>query len=341
MNEVAIKARLLRLETTLAVGIGLACLLGIHVAAQGKGQTIVSPPQTAGSVRATPWGDPDLQGIWTNTTTTPFERPADAPDKAIVTGEEREAFAQQVAKRLDRDRPPERAGTVVPYNNFWFERGTLTDRTALIVDPSDGKLPRFTPAAQKRWDAREAARKNHPADSWSDLGVYDRCITRGMPGSMLPGFYNHNYHILQTPGYVVIVLEMIHDTRIIPLDRRPHVSNAIVQWLGDSRGRWEGQTLVVETTNLNDKVFDKGAVTGFGANTRLIERFTRVAVDQIEYRFTVDDPTTFTSSWTVSAPMVKIAGPLYEYACHEGNYAMHGILSGARAQERAAAVTPR
>jgi hypothetical protein len=153
----------------------------------------------------------------------------------------------------------------------------------------------------------------------------------------MPGFYNHNYQILQTPGYVAIVVEMVHDARIIPLDKRPHLPSNIRQWLGDSRGHFEGNTLVVETTNLNDKVFERGAATGFGGNLRMVERFTRTAADQIDYQFTIEDAGTFTKPWTVSTPMTKIDGPIYEYACHEGNYAMEGILGGARAEEKAAA----
>jgi hypothetical protein len=154
---------------------------------------------------------------------------------------------------------------------------------------------------------------------------------------MMPGFYNHNYHILQAPGYVAIVVEMIHDARIIPLDGRAHLNDSVRQWLGDSRGRWERNTLVVETTNFNDKVFERGAGTGYGGNVRLTERFTRVDANTIDYQFTVDDATTFTKPWTVATPMTKIEGPIYEYACHEGNHAMPGILAGARADEKAAA----
>ena len=153
----------------------------------------------------------------------------------------------------------------------------------------------------------------------------------------MPGFYNHNYHILQTPGYVVLLVEMIHDARIIPVDGRPHPGQGIRQWLGDSRGRWEGKTLVVETTNFNDRVNDRGlTVFGAGKDVRLIERFTRVDADTIDYQFTVDDATVFTRPWTAAIPMTKIEGPLFEYACHEGNYCLQDILSGARLQEKAA-----
>jgi hypothetical protein len=158
-----------------------------------------------------------------------------------------------------------------------------------------------------------------------------------MPGAMLPGFYNHNYQIVQTKEYVAILVEMIHDTRIVPIDGRAHLSNSVSQWLGDSRGRWDGDTLVVETTNFNDKVFERGAAWGFGGNVKMTERFKRLDADHLDYQFTIDAPMTFTRSWTVSAPMVKIKGPILEYACHEGNYALPGILGGARADETKAA----
>ena len=283
----------------------------------------------------TPWGDPDIQGVWTNTTTTPLERLPEAADKDVLSDEEREQVAQKVFERIDQDKP--RPGTVVPYNEFWYERGTLNNRTSLIIDPPDGKLPPFTPEAQKRWDAVLAMRKEGRADSWLDRSSYDRCISRGIPGAMMPGFYNHNYHVMQAPGYVAIVVEMVHDARIIPLDGRPHLNPNIRQWLGDSRGHWEGSTLVVETTNLNDKVFERGAAYGFGGNVKMTERFTRTGPKTIDYQFTIEDPTTFTKPWTVSTPMEPADGPIYEYACHEGNYAMEGILGGARSAEGQAA----
>ena len=339
------KTRPVRAAGALAVVMAVTGLWPVDAAGQNaagpKARAAAKPP----ALPRTPWGDPDLQGTWTNTTTTPLERLPEAQDKSDLTEGERAALARQVAVRLDQDRPPAKAGDVVPYNEFWYERGTLINRTSLIVDPPDGRLPPLTPAGQQRWDAVLAARARNAADSWLDRGAYDRCITRGMPGAMIPGFYNHNYQILQTPGYVAIVVEMIHDARIIPVDGRPHLPGTVRQWLGDSVGHWEGATLVVETTNLNDKVFEqRQAVTGFGMNVRMIERFTRVDADTIDYRFTIDDPTVFTRPWTAAAPMSKTEGPLFEYACHEGNYAMTGILGGAREDERAAeeaARTPR
>jgi len=328
------KSRSLVLTGVFAAAIVVPWLLPADAAGQNRSRSNTRPASKAGAAQRTPWGDPDLQGLWTNTTTTPLERLPEASTKDLLTEEERQKLAQQVAERLDQDKPPARSGTVVAYNEFWYERGTLTNRTSLIIDPPDGKLPPFTPAAQKRWQDQLDRRKEHPADSWLDRSAYDRCISRGMPGTMLPGFYNHNYEIVQAPGYVAILVEMIHDTRIIPLDGRPHLNGSVRQWLGDPRGHWEGKTLVVETTNFNDHVFERGAATGFGGGMRLIERFTRIDADHLDYEFTVDDPSTFTRTWKVSTPMTRTDGPLFEYACHEGNYAMPNLLKGARAAEK-------
>jgi hypothetical protein len=311
--------------------VATAAAVSVDLVAQSPGATQSRAAGPAASKHRTPWGDPDLQGIWSNTTTTPLERPESFGGKAVLSDEERAELAPKVADQLSTDRQV-RPGGVVPYNEFWFERGTLGNQTSLIVDPPDGKLPPFTPEGQKRWDAR----RPDAADSHLDRSPYDRCLSRGMPGAMMPGFYNHNYQIVQSPGYVAILVEMIHDVRIIRVDGTPHLNGSIRQWLGDSRGRWDGNTLVVETTNLNDKVFARGGVTGYGAALKMIERFTRVNDNQIDYRFTIDAPTVFTKPWTVSTPMHKIDGPIYEYACHEGNYAMTGILAGARARERGA-----
>jgi hypothetical protein len=280
----------------------------------------------------TPWGDPDLQGIWTNTTSTPLERPTALAGKQVLTDQERAALDEQAAQR--RDRPPA-PGNTGAYNSFWLEGGKASQRTSLVIDPEDGRLP-YTPEGRKQAQAFAATiNGNGTADSWEDRNLYERCITRGLPGSMMPGFYNHNYQILQTPGYVVVFVEMIHDARIIPLDGRPHLSQHVRQWLGDSRGRWEGKTLVVETTNFTDRVNDRGlTVFGTGKNVRLVERFTRVDANTIDYQFTVDDPAVFTRPWTAAIPMTKIQGPLFEYACHEGNYGLPAILSGARTQEK-------
>ena len=281
----------------------------------------------------TPWGDPDLQGTWTNTTTTPLQRPDELAGKQVLAGEELAERDREVSERVNLDN---RRGGTGAYNEFWAERGRLSARTSLIVDPPDGKLPPRKFREEQRQVARAEARRHRPADGPEDRNLYERCISRALPGAMMPGFYNHNYQILQAPGYVVILVEMIHDARIIPLDGRPHMGQAVRQWLGDSRGRWEGDTLVVETTNLTDKVNGR-STTVFGAseNMRLVERFTRVAKATIDYRFTLHDPTEYATPWTAAIPMTVLDGPLFEYACHEGNYAMTNILSGTRAEEKA------
>ena len=288
----------------------------------------------------TPWGHPDLQGTWTNGNLTPLERPADVAGKEVLTEEEwaeRDAVA-----RLSDDYSPQ--GPVGWYNDFWLEQGELSRRTSLIVDPPDGRLPPETSEEEERQSRRtDSYTRAHLAhgmrfDSWEDFNVYDRCITRGLPGAMMPGFYNHNYVILQTPDYVAILVEMIHDARIIPLSGRSHVSPAVRQWLGDSRGHWEGNTLVVETTNFTDKVQRRRGrfplvVFGGDEQLRLVERFTRVDADTIDYQFTVSDPTVWTGQWSAAIPMTTLDGSLFEYACHEGNYAVPNALGGSRAEE--------
>ena len=296
---------------------------------------LLLPAATLAQAPRTAWGDPDLQGTWTNTTTTPLERPDDLGDKETLTDEE--WAARNAVSGLSDDRPFDTVGF---YNDYWLEQGELHERTSLVVDPPNGKLPPLTSAAEERLAARRAYRAANPPGNpgvWSDLNVYDRCLTRGMPGAMMPGFYNHNYQIFQTPDHVAIVVEMIHDTRIIPLDGRGAVDSSIQQWLGSSRGRWEGDTLVVDTTNLTD-LQDWGAtVFAYGSNLRLVERFTRVDDGTIDYQFTVHDDNTFTQPWTASLPMSALGGNLYEYACHEGNYAIANMLRGARAKEAAEA----
>jgi hypothetical protein len=282
----------------------------------------------------TPDGQPDLQGIWSNATITPLERPKELAGKEIFTEAEALEYEKRVLEESNKDRrdgSPE-ADVGRAYNDSWWDRGTRvvsTRRTSIIVDPPDGKIPALTPEAQKAVSAR-AAVLQRPAGGPEDRGLPERCIlwpTAGPP--MLSSAYNNNYQILQTPGYVVIFIEMIHDARIIPLDGRPHLAGNIRQWMGDPRGHWEGNTLVVDSTNFTAK----NPFRGSDRNLHLIERFTRIDPDTILYRFTVDDPTAFTRSWTGEVPMTKAPGPIYEYACHEGNYSMTNILSGARAEE--------
>jgi hypothetical protein len=290
----------------------------------------------AGSYKAprTPWGHPDLQGYWTNTTTTPLQRPAELKDKAVLTAGELADRDRLVAERANQDAKP-RPGNPGTYNDFWYERGALNSRTSLVVDPPDGRVPALTDAAQKRAAADREGRG--PADSPEDRSAFERCITRGLPGAMLPGFYNHNYHIVQTRDFVVINVEMVHDARIIPLAAGNAPPAAIRNWMGTSRGHWEGDTLVVQTTNFNDKVREQSLIAfSSGEGLRLTERFKRTGSGSIDYEFTVDDPAFYARPWTASVPMIRIDGPIFEYACHEGNYGMGGILKGARAEEQAA-----
>jgi hypothetical protein len=294
-----------------------------------------APPKKPWTLRRTSWGDPDLQGIWNNGTITPLERPNGQKD--ILSEEETSALNTEAANRAQSDRRPadKVADLELAYNAEWWDRGKSIGRTSLIVDPEDGRLPPLTPEGQKKRDALMAIKKSHgPADSWEDRPYQERCVLyHGVPP--LPTGYNNNYHIVQTPGMVAILHEMLHEVRMIPLDGRPHVGNNIRLWMGDSRGHWEGETLVVETTNYSSRI-DTFKFPADSATLRIIERFKRVAEDQIDYRWTVDNPTMYTRQWTAILPMTKDEGPIYEYACHEGNYGMRNVLSGYRAQERAA-----
>ena len=289
-----------------------------------------------GSVPRTPWGDPALSGAWTNATMTPLQRPADLADKEFLTDEEVAVRQGEVAERSSLDnRPRTQTGA---YNEFWMERGSLNRRTSLVIDPPDGRLPALTGPEQQRQTLRTDSYIAARFDSWLDFNKLDRCITRGLPGAMMPGFYNHNYQIVQSEDHVVILVEMIHDARIVPLDGRGPLDPQLRQWLGASRGHWDGDTLVIETTNFNDKITGRGGTT-FGGSEHLtvVERITRVSEDAIDYEITVSDPTVWTEPFTVSTPMTAMDEGVWEYACHEGNYALPNILSGARAEEREAA----
>jgi len=284
----------------------------------------------------TPDGHPDLQGIWSNATVTPLERPSELAGKAVLSDREAEEFAAKTVQSNNvdvRNAKGTEADVARAYNEFWYDRGTKTiktHRTSLIVDPPDGHIPALTPDAQRRVAERDA-RRQRLAEGPEDRSLAERCLnwrTAGPP--MIPSGYNNNYQIVQTPDTVVIFNEMIHDARIIPMDGRPHVSAGIRQWLGDSRGHWEGDTLVIETTNFTDKT----AFLGASEHMRLTERFTRVDADTLLYEFTVNDPEAFTKPWTAQIPSTRSDGAIYEYACHEGNYGMFGILSSARAEEK-------
>jgi hypothetical protein len=291
----------------------------------------------------TPDGKPSLEGTFTFSTITPLQRPAALAGKATLTPEEAAAFEAAENTRLNRDLfdaekgqpsagyPPRSQGGVLSYNDFWYERGsqlTMDRRTALIADPPDGKIP-YTDEARR--SVAETSQKMYAgfADSYEDRTLADRCLMGFNAGPpMIPGAYNNNLQIVQTPGFVVILNEMVHSARIIRIGGRPH--GTLRQWQGNSRGHWEGDTLVVETLNF----LRETSLSGSTRDTRLTERFTRVDEETIKYEFTVSDPNSFTRPWSARFPLVKTDAPIYEYACHEGNYAMRGILAGARLQEK-------
>ncbi len=307
----------------------LAILLSALPAAQ-QGRKAAQP-----TVPRTPWGHPDLQGTWNNSTITPLERPARFAGREFLTEEEARAMDAAAATQYD-ERPANSAQDVdAAYNQVWWDRGRTvgTRRTSLIVDPPDGRLPAMTADGQRR-AAEIAARLRGVTAGPEDRNLAERCLTRGAP--KLPGGYNNNVQIVQTPDSVAIMQEMIHETRIIPLDGRPHLPSRVTSWLGDSRGHWEGDTLVVETTNYHPaSVFNSYYCCASAAeHLRIVERFRRVDATAIDYRFTVEDPTTFTKPFTIDLPMAWMDEPIFEYACHEANYGLEGILRGARAQER-------
>ena len=313
-----------------------------------------------GATPRTPWGDPDLQGVWEYWTFTPLEKPAELAGRDELTEEEAAVIAQRLSSEAvgrDDTRPAE--GQTGGYNqSFWTERSRAEALTqpALLIDPADGRLPALTEVEQQRAAAHRAASERPVrlratgvgSDGPEDRGLAERCIVGFSTGPpMLPGGYNNNIQIFQSEGYVVLLAEMVHDVRVVPVDGRPALSPDIAQWLGSSRGRWEGDTLVVETTNFTDKVasfspmvFDsalggfRSMAFGTGGSLRLIERFTRRDDGTLDYEFTIDDAETFTRPLTVRLPMNRSDLPLYEYACHEGNYGLFNILAGARAEER-------
>ena len=326
----------------LAITGAVTITVALPLAAQAPARVSKSAFATkTGAVPRTSDGHPDLQGIWTNATVTPIERPAQFAGKLTVTDEEAAKYEKQNNDNLYGDRRSQNAeqDRDHAYNALFFDRGTElarvdgVKRTSLIIDPPDGKVPAMNPDAQKRMAARlrGLARFDRPQDR--PLG--ERCLlgfgsTSGPP--MMPVLYNNNYQIVQTPGTIMILVEMVHDARFIHMDGRPHLPQNVRQWLGDSIGHWEGDTLVVDTTNFTDKTRFRGS----SENLHVIERFTRVDPATILYKVTVDDPTTFTKQWTMEYPFLATAGPIYEYACHEGNYAMPDILGGARLEEKRA-----
>ena len=312
-------------------------------------------PAAAQTAPRTPWGQPDLQGIWDFRTITPLQRPEGLADQEFLTAEEaanleqdsvdrNERLLNRAARRTEATQSVDRGEDGAPgfYNNFWLDGGTTsTGRTSLIIDPPNGRIPPLTPEAQRVEDAQREYLSEHPADSWLDRNTSDRCMVGFNAGPPItPLGYNQNLQVFQTPDSVVLVTEMVHTTRVVPLDGRPSLSDDIRQWSGDSRGHWEGDTLVVETANFNDRRWiplgTAPAGTGSSANMTLVERFTRVDDDTLLYAFTVTDPETWTAPWSAELPMRRNDLTLFEYACHEGNHSMEGILAGARADDRAA-----
>jgi hypothetical protein len=293
-------------------------------------------------------GHPDLQGVWTNNAGTPLERPAVVAGKALLTDDELAAVRKQAGLISDEcgdavfgdsiftaalgssTKIKSSCGETGNYNQFWLATRWFDHRTSLVVDPPNGKLPPLTPEGRARQDAAVARRKDHPADGPEDRNLFERCLMPGDFPNLLAG-YNANFQILQNTGYVAIQREMMHDVRIIPTDSRPHVHKNIGQLLGDSRGRWEGETLVVDTTNFSTLSNLRGASSGL----HLVERFTRIAPDTLQYEFTAADPTTWTGPWTARLLLKLTKDSIYEYACHEGNYGLRNILAGTRVKETA------
>jgi hypothetical protein len=305
-------------------------------ARSARGSVPATNPGRGSLPPRTPDGHPDLQGTWDFRTLTPLERPGNLAGKQVLTDEEAAALEQRAAQnRVDR---APRAGDPGTYNQFWFDFGTTvldSKRTSLIVDPADGKLPPLTPPAEKR-AADRAETTRRPASGPEDRTLWERCLLGFNSGPpMMPSGYNNNFQLVQTGEYVVILNEMVHDARIVPLGTRPHGTTR--QWMGDARGRWEGDTLVIETVNFTSQGTGTiGLRASVDENLRLVERLTLTGADTLLYEFTVDDPTVWARPWTAAIPMKKTDGHIYEYACHEGNHGMVGILAGARADEKAA-----
>jgi hypothetical protein len=323
----------MRASSLVAMAGAIAVSVVVPLAAQSAKY---SPPRTAD-------GKPDLQGTFTFATITPLQRPDALKDKEVLTPEEAAQFEEAENKRLNRDLydpekgmpsagyPGRAQGGVLSYNDFWYERGDkLTDdrRSSLIYDPPDGRIP-VSAATRQRQVARAAKTNAGQFDDPEDLSLVDRCILGFNAGPpMNSGTYNNNLDIVQTPDYVVIHNEMVHDARVIPTDGRPH--GTIPRWTGDSVGHWEGDTLVVETINFRRET----SLQGSTAKTKVVERFTRVGPDTIDYRYTITDPTAYTRPWSAAMPLRRINERLFEYACHEANYGMEDVLRGARYREK-------
>jgi hypothetical protein len=317
----------------LVVGVAAATISSAGLRAQSD---TAQPTAEHFSVPRTSWGDPDLEGVWDYRTITPLERRPELGDRAFYTDEEIAQLEGRAARRMEQP-PDENTPVGLVHAEYLTDPGRYLDesrRTSLIVEPANGRLPPLTPEAQARQDRARAAPPAPPggrADSYTDRPLLERCITRGAGGAPMPTLYNNNMRITQAPGYVAIVHEMVHETRLVPLDDSK-LGN-VRSYQGESRGRWEGDTLVIETRNFNGKAPYRGA----GANLRVTERYTRVGPDKLDYKVTFEDDTQWTQPWTAAYSLRAGEGELYEYACHEGNYGLRNILENARDEERKAA----
>jgi hypothetical protein len=340
-----------RLVAPLLVAVSLVL---IPAAAQTAKSSDAAKAVKSKTAPRTADGHPDFTGVWTNVTLTPMERPRDLAGKEFFTDQEAIAYQKALVDNRNRDKRDKRgtdSDVANAYNDFWWDSGTKvvkTRRTSLVIDPPDGRIPALTAQRQKQLRDEAEAKKQRclvttcepenggqlgPADGPEDRPLMERCLQFAGGPPMMPGAYNNNFQFVQSPGFLAINIEMVHDVRRVPIDGSQHLPANVRQWMGDPRGHWEGDTLVVETTNFTDKTRFRGS----DENLRLTERFTFADPDTILYRFTVDDPTAFTKPWSAEIPMLRLNESLYEYACNEGNHGMEGILSAARAAEREAA----
>ena len=319
-------------------------VLGVAVLCLTLATAQNAPPAAKASAKASSTapraadGHPDLQGVWNFSSLTPLERPAQFAGRPTMSLAEASEFEKNATERNNADRRDGGANADLAraYNDGWYDRGTHVAilngvaRTSLIVDPPDGRIPALTVDAQRRASERAQQRREHQSDGPEDRSLSERCLGFNAGPPMLPGPYNNYMQFFQFKDHVIIFNEMIHDARVVPLDGRPHLPQSVRRYLGDSVGRWEGNTLVVDTTNFTDKTNFRGA----SDRMHLVEKFSRPDADTLLYEFTVEDPTSFTKSWSGSVPMKHTDEQLYEYACHEGNEAMVGILGGARYEDR-------
>jgi hypothetical protein len=345
-----------RAQSTMLIGVvTLACALSTTAASQTPSSPAARGSSASGwTVPRTAWGHPDLQGVWTTDAevSVPLERPKAFGDRAMLTDAEL-ADRAKLEEKLSRDDPNNRdtfrLGPVGDGPEHWFEWGRKPSaRTSLIIDPPDGRIPPLTPAAQARvvdprrivgYGERAGSQLGGPFNGPEDLSLADRCITRGLPSTWFPQVYNNGFQIVQNPGHVAIYYERLHEARVVPLDGRAHLTPDLRQWMGDSRGHFEGDTLVVDVTNFSDRTSFRRS----GATLHLVERYTRLDRDTVRVEITIEDDTTWTRPWTVAVTGKRDASysMIYEYACHEGNYSVANILSGARAEEQRPSSPPQ